>query len=142
MYSFFLILHNGLRWFVLLMALVAIGYYAWSYLRGRAYDRTGNLLGATYVGSLHLQLIIGLVLYIFLSPATSLPFPEGWIKIKALRFKVLEHPLMMLLAITAAQVGRSLSRRQGLKDRTRYLRSLLGFALSLVLLSLGVPKLL
>ena len=94
------------------------------------------------MASLHLQLLLGLSLYLFLSPMTAIilaiGLPEGWMKISALRFHILEHPVAMILGIVIAQIGRSRTRR-ATSDKKKFANSLLFFFISLVVILSRIP---
>ena len=136
MYTFFLHLHSGLRWLVLLLAVaVVIKSLAGLFSNGK-YGKLDNILSVSYVGLMHMQLLIGLVLYFFLSPYTStfrfnMSDPES-------RFWSVEHIALMLFAIIAAQVGRSISKKSG-DDIVKFRFQSIFFGISLVLMLVGIP---
>lgn len=138
MYEFFLGLHSHLRWLLLGLAVITTIRYVWGYFAGKALGSIDNRIGLVYVAILHTQLLLGLILYFFLSPVTITALPEGWIKVAALRFQVLEHPLLMCVAVVLAQIGRSLSKKAK-EDRKKFARGALFYAISLLLLLLGIP---
>ena len=107
MYDFFLGAHSYIRWLVLLAGLLASIASVKGYFGGKSFGRLDNGLGVLYVASMHLQLLVGLLLYFVFSPVTVADLPEGWMKNAQLRHQVLEHPVMMLLALVLGQLGRS-----------------------------------
>ena len=132
-------LHNLLRWVVLIAGIFAIG----STVRGvatRAPWTDGvRRMGLIFLSSLHVQLVLGLILYGF-SPLirNALGNMSAAMESDQLRFFVVEHFTLMILAIVAAQLGYSLSKRAD-GDRKKYVRASIGYALSGVLLIVGIP---
>lgn len=132
-------LHNLLRWVVLIAGVLAIG----ATLRGlftRATWTDGvRRLGLVFLSSLHVQLVLGLILYVF-SPLVrnALGNMSAAMQSDELRFFVVEHFTLMILAIVAAQLGYSLSKRvEG--DRKKFVRASIGYSLAGVLLIVGIP---
>ena len=101
-------------------------------------SKLDDRIAIVFIGSLHLQLILGIVLYFFLSPITTFPFPEDWMKNKELRFYLLEHPLSMFIAIVLAQIGRIVTRK-ATNDRKKLRKSLLFYGISLVIILVRIP---
>lgn len=95
-------LHSGLRWVVLLLLIIAI-YNAYNSKKKGLYEKRDKLFNLFTMISLHIQLLLGLILY-FTSP--KVVFPEGWMKISQARFYGMEHILMMLIAIILVTIGR------------------------------------
>ena len=113
MYEIFLFIHSWLRWIVLILALLVIikSFLGWQ--GKKTYGKGDNALSASFVGSLHLQLLIGLVLYFFLSPITTNAFQDfgGAMKAASIRYWAVEHIFVMVLAVIIAQIGRSRSKK-------------------------------
>jgi hypothetical protein len=101
MYAFFIFLHGLLRW-------VVIGTALWAIVRPK--DKRPSL---AFVASLDTQVLLGLVLYLFLSPIThaALAAMGEAMKNKELRFWAVEHAFSMILALVFAHVGRVRMRR-------------------------------
>ena len=138
MYDFFLSTHSYLRWIVLLAGLLSSFVCVRSYFGKQSFGKLENGLGAVYVASLHFQVLVGLLLYFVLSPVRVIDLPEGWIKHTHLRYQILEHPLMMLLALTVGQIGRSVSRRAKNNKRKLAVAAIL-YPISLLILLIGIP---
>ena len=71
MYELLLTLHSYLRWIFLALATWLLTQYLIKYLRQLSYSKLDDLIGTSLIGTLHLQLILGIVLYFFLSPITT-----------------------------------------------------------------------
>jgi hypothetical protein len=113
MYSFVLTLHNITRWFVLIFALIAIVRAFTGWLKKKEWQKADDRAGIFYTSFLDLQLLLGLVLYLVLSPITQSAFSSFATAMQdtTTRLFTLEHPLMMGIALVLAHVGRTLSKR-------------------------------
>ncbi|MFN5381000.1 MAG: hypothetical protein ACK5CD_08535 [Bacteroidota bacterium] len=140
MYSGLLHTHNLLRWFVLIFALVAIYRYVTGLTGKKTFTSSDNMWGALYVGSLHLQLVIGLILYFFLSPITEFAMKDmgRTMKDPVLRFWGVEHISMMILAVVIAQVGRIISKKKQ-TDEQKFRIGAVYFTISLLLILMSIP---
>lgn len=65
-------LHSGVRWLVLLVALVNLVYFALGWLQGRHYDWTARRLMSAFGGVISLQWLIGVIFLIVLGGQTGL----------------------------------------------------------------------
>jgi hypothetical protein len=116
MYSATLVIHSWMRWAVVVLALLALAR------RGR--------YGLFFTIALDIQFLIGLALYLFISPNTraALANAGAAMHIAATRFWIVEHPFAMVLALVFAHIGRVKPARQGLF-----------FGLALLFILLGMP---
>jgi hypothetical protein len=134
-----LALHSILRWVVLLTGLAAAGrgIAGWS---GRAWTAADNRAGVWFVAALDLQLLIGLVLYLFLSPTLKVAALDFGAAMRdgSLRFFLVEHAFGMLAAITLAHLGR-VRIRKATDDRRRQRAAAIFFGLALLLVALSIP---
>jgi Na+-driven multidrug efflux pump len=140
MYQGLLHTHNLLRWVVLIFAFVAIYRYVTGLTGKKTFKAADNLWGALYVGSLHLQLLIGLVLYFFLSPITKVAMSDMGRAMKdaVLRFWGVEHITIMILAVIIAQVGRTISKKRQADDQ-KFRIGAVYFIISLLLILMSIP---
>ncbi len=140
MYQGILHTHNLLRWVVLIFAFVTIYRYVSGLTGKKTFTAADNRWGALYVGSLHLQLIIGLVLYFFLSPITKVAMSDMGRSMKdaVLRFWGVEHIAMMILAVVIAQVGRIMSKKRQ-TDELKFKIGAVYFIISLLLILMSIP---
>jgi hypothetical protein len=113
LYSFFLHLHSGLRYIVLLLVLVAI-IRAWSdWLGHKAYSEGNRKLNLFALISVHTQLLVGLVLY-FVSPFVR--FGSHTMKDATTRYWTVEHLTGMIIAIVLITIGHARSKRGATSD--------------------------
>jgi hypothetical protein len=89
-----------------------------------------------------LQLAIGLLLYLALSPVVEVALDDfgAAMKDRELRFWAVEHGTMMLLAVVLFHAGKILARRAP-DDRGYHRRTALCFGLALVAILAGSPGL-
>jgi hypothetical protein len=140
MYSLALILHSWLRWVVLAL-LVAATLRAIGGRRARrawtAGDRRANMLATV---SLDVQMLLGLLLYWFLSPFTTEAFNDfgAAMRTPGLRYWAVEHVTVMVGALIVAHLGNVMARHAP-TDSSRHLRGALFFGLALLLALIGTP---
>ncbi len=140
LYSTVLFLHSWLRWGVVVFGVLTLARALTGWLRGRDWTRSDRRLQLLFVSAFDLQLLLGLTLYTVLSPLTprSMEAFRASMSVSFLRFFTVEHPVMMLLALTAAHVASALSRRAG-SPRTRHRVWAVGLLVTLLLVALGIP---
>ena len=136
MYTLVLLLHSWLRW----VALVAgVGATA-----ATLTDRTGTARadwwGLVLMMALDIQMLLGLLLYLVLSPFTIEAMRDFGAAMKnpALRFFAVEHVSLMFATVVLVHVGRVLARKASTPDARR-LRLLLCFGLATLLMILAMP---
>ncbi len=134
-----LALHNLTRWLVLLFALVAFVRALKGINGGMDYATGARRALAIFVMSVHLQFLLGILLF-FTSPLARHAFGNMGVAMKdpVLRYVVVEHPTLMLLAVIAATLTSVIARR-GPDDTVRHRRAAIGIALSLGLILAGIP---
>jgi hypothetical protein len=139
MYTILLIVHSWLRW----AALVAVVGATFAAVMGRTQSETDSpadrwaLIGVTV---LDIQMLIGLVLYLVVSPnmaAIRANFGEA-MRNPQLRFWAVEHITAMMLAVILAHAGRVLARKAK-TPRSRRRRLIICFGIAAVAMILGTP---
>ncbi|OUJ74083.1 hypothetical protein [Hymenobacter crusticola] len=141
MYSIVLALHSWSRWLVIVFGLIAVFRALGGWQGRRAYLGADNGMGAAFVGSMHLQLLLGLILYLGLSPLglhTMQAMGGAAMKNPVTRFWGVEHITAMILAVIFAQVGRTLSKKATDPVRKHKL-AFVWFTIALVLVLLMIP---
>jgi hypothetical protein len=126
-----------------LIILAGLAIVIRSYMAFRAQRPWGSLdtkLNAVFIGSLHLQLLLGLLLYTVFSPITETAFADfgAAMKAKELRFWAVEHPMLMFLSIIIAQVG-SIMIKKTTDERAKYKRAMVFYGIALVLFLSTLP---
>jgi hypothetical protein len=138
--SFLQGLHNLVRWLVVLGGLWALI----SVIRGLTgklrYDTAAEGAGKLFVGLLDTQIEIGVVLYLvspLIQGARQMDMSEAMGN-SAIRFFLVEHVVIMVLAAAAAHVGLATARR-GATEQSKYTRALIWYLVSGVLIVFGTP---
>jgi hypothetical protein len=135
MYTYVLDFHSWLRWIAIAAGIAATAVAAAS-RPGAGSERSGLL----FMISMDLQMLLGLLLYAFLSPTTAAIFKDFGAAMKdpVARFWAVEHVTMMVAAVILAHVGRVLGRKAATPGARRT-RQLICFGLSTVLMIAGTP---
>jgi hypothetical protein len=140
MYTALLTVHSYLRWLVLLTALIAIVRAVTGIARRRPWTPTDDTAARWFGISVDTQLLIGLILYFFLSPFTMSAWSDigGAMRDATVRFIVIEHQFGMLIAVALAHIGRARIRKAQDAAR-RHRMALIFFGLALVIMVISIP---
>jgi hypothetical protein len=141
MESFFNIMvrsHSGLRWIALILLLWAIFNAATKKSRG-FYTQGDRKLNMFAMVSLHLQLVIGLILY-FISPTVKVAFANMGAAMKngMLRHMSIEHITMMVLAIVVITIGHAKSKRVS-DAASKHKKILVFYTIGLLIILAAIP---
>ncbi|HUP27367.1 MAG TPA: hypothetical protein VM409_02955, partial [Chloroflexia bacterium] len=118
--------HSVFRWVVILVAVAALGIAWMSSAGSRPWDGTSDRLTMLFPIAMDIQVLIGLLVWIFGQHWTGDTF-VGWI-----------HPALMLAAVGLSHVGRARSERMpGAKEKAR--QALLFFGLALLVVLVAIP---
>ena len=133
-----LILHNLLRWAVLLFG-------AWAFLNAisgvvtkRNYTANDSRSNFFFMLSCDVQLLIGFILYFTNGWAGRLKDFGNTMKDPNSRFFAMEHGLIMLIAIVLVHVGR-VSVKKAATPAAKHKRSLIYFGLAIILILVSIP---
>lgn len=139
-YEIFLFLHSWIRWIILILGLVAIFKAYSSWFGKKPFTKGDNGISAAFMGTLHLNLLIGLILYFFLSPIVDSAFNDfgAAMKVPELRFWAVEHILVNIIAVVVAQVGRTKSKKVADDVRKHKLIAIF-YSIALILLLSRIP---
>lgn len=139
MYAFVLITHSWLRYVVLALGVAMIVLAARGVSSRASWSARDEGFHKAFVGVLDAQFTLGALLYLWLSPISAAAFADFGAAMKNahLRFFGLEHAVTMFLAVAAAHIGRTRSRRKdgALRHRTVLIAQLIW----LVLTCLAIP---
>ena len=138
MYSVVLGIHSWLRW----LTLVAAVGTTFAVVRGQVHGErsVADRWGLFTMAALDMQMLLGLVLYLALSPNMQ-PILDNFgaaMKDPGLRFWAVEHVSAMFGAVILAHIGRVLARKAKTTAAKRT-RLLVCFGLATVLILLGMP---
>ena len=120
--------HNILRWAVLLFGLYAIAKSARGLFLKQSYSSNHNLSATLFVASVHLQILIGLLLYVARGWANNFSKMGEIMGDSTLRFWTVEHIFGMLFAAVLVQVGRTKSKKAN-QDAKKHRLSLVFYTL-------------
>jgi len=140
MYIGFLHLHNTLRWLLLVVLVITLVKYLAGWLGNQSWKKTDNILGVVFTSLMDLQLLVGLALYFFISPITTLALSDFGAAMKDadLRFYAVEHFAMMLIAVVLVHIGRAKAKKAKV-DRNKFKTAFIFFAIALVVILAAIP---
>lgn len=119
--------HSGWRYLVFLLLVVAVISALSGWLSRKNYTAANRKLNVFTMVSVHIQFLLGLVLY-FLSPLTKLPASDA-----LGRYWKMEHIGTMLIAVILITIGNSRSKK-ALDGLTKHKSIAIFFGLGLILI--------
>lgn len=141
MYELLLGIHNILRWVVLILGILAIvrGFRGW--LGKRAWEKGDRMAGVFFSAGLDTQLLLGLILYFFVSPITQGALSDLGAAMRAggdLRFFAVEHITVMVIAAVLAHIG-SASVKKAADDTSKHKRAAIWYAITMLVILVAIP---
>jgi len=137
MYIGFKHLHSTFAYVLLAALIFSVIYVLIAYAQKKPFTDKVRKFALIGLISAHIQFLVGLLLYV-LSPLGLSNFSGAAMKDPLSRLYILEHPLMMLIAIVLITVGYSRAKR--LKgDNARYRSILIFYGLGLVFILSRIP---
>ncbi|MCI0519941.1 MAG: hypothetical protein L0Z70_06745 [Chloroflexi bacterium] len=139
MYPIILASHNLLRWVALILGILAAFRAIFGWLGKWEWTPTDRKTGSFFGMVLDIQIVLGLLLYFFLSPFTSAALRDFGAAMadSGLRFFAVEHAFTMFLAAVFAHLGSILARKA--EGAAKHARAALWFTLALAALLAGMP---
>ena len=139
MYTLALLIHSWLRWVALVAAVGAIATTAADRSTTLRTSRA-DLWGLALMITLDLQMLLGLLLYLVLSPFTTEALSDFGAAMKnpALRFFAVEHVALMFAAVVLVHVGRVMARKAATADAKRS-RLLICVVLATIAMLFAIP---
>lgn len=140
MYTGLLHTHNLFRWLVLIAAVLAIGFAFAGWFGNKDWKKKDNVIGLLLTIFVDIQLVVGLVLYLFVSPLTKAAFADFGAAMKNadLRFYAVEHILMMVIALVVIHIGRSKSKKAKIPLR-KHRAAAIFYTLGLIIILAAIP---
>ena len=139
MYTLVLTLHSWLRW-IALVAGVAATVTAFADRSNTGSQGRADMWGLVLMMTLDIQMLLGLLLYLVLSPFTADAMRDFGAAMKnaPLRFIAVEHVTLMVVSVVLVHVGRVLARKAPTADARRS-RMFICFGLATLLMLLAIP---
>jgi hypothetical protein len=108
--------------------------------KGKAWTAADSRAGLLFITALDLQVLLGLLVYVFLSPTVRTAFVNigAAMKDPMLRFFVVEHAVGMIIAIVLAHIGRARTKKAVPDDR-RFRAAAIFYTLALIMILLSIP---
>lgn len=140
MYTFVLATHNIMRWLVLVVGLIAIVMAFVGWFGKKEWRNADDKVGLAYTILMDVNLLLGLLLYIFLSPITKAAFADFGtaMGVSELRFFAVEHILGMVVAVILAHVGRALSKK-ATESAKKYRAAAIWYTISILVILAMIP---
>ena len=97
-------------------------------------------MSASFVGIILLQLLIGVSLYVFLSPTTGTAFNDfgAAMKDSTLRYWAVEHIFVMIVGTTLAQIGRIKSKKAE-TNQTKFRLQAIYYTIAILIILSRIP---
>lgn len=140
LYTISLFFHSWNRWAVLITGAVVIYSAIRGLSSGSPYNNVSQKSLFYFILTLHLQLLVGLLLYFVASPITTHALSDfgAAMKDSTARFWAVEHAFLNIIAIGLAQTGSIIVKRKAL-DRDKHRLSLIWAGISLLLILVMIP---
>lgn len=140
MYTGLLHTHSLFRWLVLIAAVVAIAFAFTGWLGKKEWKKRDNLAGLLLTIFIDIQFLVGIILYVFVSPITKAAFTNFGAAMKDanLRFYAVEHILMMVIALIVIHIGRSKS-KNATAPWKQHRSAAIFYSIGLVLILSAIP---
>lgn len=138
-YKIVLAIHNLTRWLIVLAGLVVVLRSVYGVVSSKTWSKTDGRFGIIFTMLLDIQLLLGLILYVFLSPLTKIAFAnlQAAMSNADIRFFAIEHLLFMVVAIVLAHVGSA--RVKKIEESRKYRAALIFHGLAFVVILLAIP---
>ena len=138
MQSTVLVLHNLLRWAVLLFGLLTFFRAVNGVYSKRPFSAGDSKSNFWFMLSCDMQLVLGLILYFTGQWADKLKNFHETMKNAEYRFYSFEHGVMMILALILVHVGR-VSVKKAITPASKHRRALIFFGLAILLILAAIP---
>jgi hypothetical protein len=139
-YAITLFLHSWNRWLILIAGILVIASAINGLTAKSDYSPFQKRWSLIFLSSMHLQLLVGLLMYFFLSPITAQALSDfgAAMKDSVLRFWAVEHAFVNVVAIVLAQTGSILVKRRA-DSAGKHKRTLIWTGIALLLILAMIP---
>lgn len=129
-----ILVHSYLRYFILIALIVVILKSLMGWLQNKPYTQLDNKLGLYLFIFTHMQLLIGLILFF---TSDMVQFSSASMKNDTLRYWLVEHSSMMLIAIVLITMARITSKKM-VVDVAKHRRMVIFNVLALVIILVAI----
>jgi uncharacterized membrane protein len=139
MYDVILPLHSVIRWIVVVAALLTVARGIRGWLGQKAWTSQDTRLGLIFTIVFDVQVLLGIIL-VFVSPSVRIGFADFGSAMgdPELRYWLVEHIPLMLVALALAHVGRSLTRK-GTEPGPKHRAATIWFGLAILVVLVAIP---
>jgi len=139
LYSIVLTLHSFVRWVLVIVAVIAVVRALAGWLGKKEWTALDSRLGILLSSSADLQMLLGLILYIFLSPLTQAAFKDFGAAMSnpGLRYWGVEHIVMLFAAVVLIHIGQTMAKRA--EGALKYKRAAIFLGLALLAMLVAIP---
>ena len=139
-YTIFLHTHSGLRWLILLLLTLVVIKSLIGLFANSQYAGIDRILGTSTVMTFRLQFVVGLILYLFLSPYTAQAFADfgAAMKDSELRYWAVEHIFVMLISVGLVEFG-TIKAKKANSDKSKFKFQLIFLGISLAAILFTIP---
>lgn len=134
----FLVLHNLIRWFILLFGVWTVLVFLSGLIGRKKFTPAAGKSNFFFMLSMDIQFLLGLILYFLGQWFDRLKHMAESMKDPAVRFFTVEHAFIMILAWILVHVGR-VSVKKATTPAGKYKRGLIFFGVTLVLILIAMP---
>ena len=139
-YAMVLTIHSLVRWVVVIAGIAAVimAYAGW--FGNRRWTSSTVRLNMLFTTFLDLNVLLGIFLYIILSPITRGAFQNmgDAMRDSNVRFFTVEHLLIMLVAVVVAHIGSSRAKKAA-DDKGKFKQAAIFFTIAMILIFVGIP---
>lgn len=135
------LLHSLFRWVILVLLLVMIARTYAGIRSGKPYSGADRRLGLLLTISSHTTLVLGLILWLFGSMGLALIRDPGMgvvTKNAVMRFYVMEHTVMMLIAIVLITIAGTVGKKS-ITDVKKFRRAFWLYLIALIVILVMIP---
>jgi hypothetical protein len=140
LYETLLVLHSLIRWLVVIFAIITLvrAYLGW--FGNKTWRKSDNRVGMLFGSFLDLQMLIGLILYFFVSPITTAAFRNfGPAMANAdVRYFSVEHVLLMVVGVVLAHIGSSKVKKEA-NDASKFKIAAIWYSVAVLVILVAIP---
>lgn len=133
-----LILHNLIRWLILIFAFWTVISALTGLSAKREYTVSDGRSNFFFMLSMDIQLLIGMILYFSNGWFESLKHIAESMKDPMVRFFTMEHSVMMIIAWILVHAGR-ISVKKAKTPQAKFKKTLLFFGIALLIILIAIP---